>query len=487
MVDINDDERQALRQIDAFGYGEAQFLIMSLTTAGFYSLEALAYFAPGGGVTGPEFTEYAAQYYGVKHDGFWPTAILSLGEHWFIIGGFAGMILSDTRGRRPVILLAYATTALGAGMYACAGCYLMMGIGADLVLLGIGGGFTSAIAMCSECTPWKFRMPQRAIAVDVFNMTLCVASFVRLIPHELCFQSSSFLCSILTVFMGEPYEPRLRSLPILLLSSLWWGFAYLYLPESPVFLASVGRRGDAEVQLTRIGKLNGFTGELKFFRKRGAQRETPHSFVEKLEMVFSMSKRAKSAILLCLIIVFCKWRTLVELPGPPMFFSPITLGAWYDTVVYSLCIPIEFFALLNAVCFSRSRALSHACAFVALTMITYAALNPLPMPRNICAEVLLRCADFGLMCGVRVTLSVVYQCSVEIFPAWASVTGGSIIIGSGYVPQGLATFAMIFDAFGTGALRTYIEGMVLMSIGAACLAFPLHEGNWGAAGEKQSD
>lgn len=190
------------------------------------------------GITGPVVREYFGV--GTAEIGFLNTITFSATALGRIVTG----LVADRFGRRTLLMINLIIFAVGSLLCAIAPTYGFLAAARAIVGFGLGGEIAVAVVMVAE----HFAARHRGTAVGLVNVT--AAGFGNML-------APAFGVLVFTLFPGP--ERWRWVFALLFLPAVLVIYFRRYVPETPRFLASMGRVDEANTVITRLatGRLRG--------------------------------------------------------------------------------------------------------------------------------------------------------------------------------------------------------------------------------------
>mmetsp|Transcript_157749 Transcript_157749/g.278495 ORF Transcript_157749/g.278495 Transcript_157749/m.278495 type:complete len:489 (+) Transcript_157749:72-1538(+) len=440
--DIGQGANFAVQAIEAIGYGRFQVLICLLSTSAAYFTESFLV---------SSWKSAALEYFGLStiEDLGRGVALLELADDWTYYVGMICGFLADSMGRRWVLVRSLGVAMVASWVFSLTLGYRSMLVANIFWQVASGAMFTSGIALASECAPDDYKMVNRGIGIDTLNLSGMIIGIFGAIGTPL------FLLPLTDSpgLLASPTSPGLAALPAAVSNTILFPLLYLYLPESPVYLASVGRQKEAGEALHFIEKLSigseGYAGAMLPETTGSQERGTAWSVYERLRVVF-LTQYCRTFWFLFVFFLLVKSDDNELFPsGPPTFVA--RLGVWEIATIAAIRFVGEVFSVANATMFSRSVALGNAMVLYFAPPFVWI-LADFFRPGNFVAEAIAQIATVFYLLKNRVVLTIGYQLAVESFPTPAAVTAGAFIIQGNHLHKYW------------GELETYLFGSYAMPV-----------------------
>lgn len=376
------------------------------------------------------------------------VSVLFLGV---LIGNFLGGPFGDIIGRKPPIIVSFASNFA----FSVLSSYALgfFGLCFARVLLGIafGIGQPSAHSLLSEVTPSSWR---------IFMVTLSSCAFVVGQVYSCCL-----------MMMDDPLMhdldwrrlTRLGALPAVVMGCI----AALFLIESPSFLSTQGRNQEARDVLKQIRDANGSLHDVDF--------QPPHemagddqSLSIRFEVVFGCHLKATTWILVysCFMLNFIYYGSLYAFPqvlpdlesqGTPAM--QLLIGALWE-------LPGSFLGIWVGMRMDRKPSIKCYLFAVAMSFALFIAGARTQSSGG--ATALQRCALLAGFYGVKAFscagFAVVYMYVAEVFPTPARVTGTAVCLSVGRV-AGIVTPLVYEDLLvRTGGFATFFAVTMMLCL-----------------------
>mmetsp|Transcript_11455 Transcript_11455/g.25436 ORF Transcript_11455/g.25436 Transcript_11455/m.25436 type:complete len:346 (-) Transcript_11455:107-1144(-) len=263
-------------------------------------------------------------------------------------------------------------------------------------------------------TPRKWRVPMRAASEGLFDFGYTFAAFLSALQDPFL-KHISWTSLALTA-----------SIPpgVLALSTLAW------LPESPVFLASHGKHEEAKAVLMNIKRLNNKPDKSVDYEPPPRDKEALGG-MEQLRIVFGPRYRRITGILAYSTFVMCFFYYGGLYTQPQVMKGGHGLPPGWEIVVGG---PADLIGVIMAAVvaawFPRRVVLSFAMFMASLGIVCYGFAGARDSNMLI-MELMYHFGTMSFYWVPAMTLIVLGQLSVEVYPTPASSTGGSIAFGTG--------------------------------------------------------
>lgn len=346
-----------------------------------------------------------------------PTTLILAG---LLVGNAVCGYLADTLGRRPTLLYGLGLVTAAGAVGATVGSlkWLLW----SRFLTGCGAGLTMgpALVLMSETTPEAWRIWMQGVRGIGFELG-------RISVALLCVTQDPMLLELnwrqLTVFVAG------IALAFLVL-------AWMFVAESPVFLACVGQHGAAREGFDAMQKHNGVSVDIAYAPPTGpAERhERTLSLNEQLTIVFSpqfmcVTCAAMLASLSANVLsygdmyaVSKTFHSAAAMPSAWQFILQRSGAIFWNL----LCIPI---------CGALPRRAAVVASLVvgAFGSLSFAWSGSVAAPRSPLLEMCFQLSIHGIAFSTVLGFIAINQLAVEIYPRTAAGMGFAVIIGAGRV------------------------------------------------------
>jgi len=405
--------------VENVGFGKAQLLV--LFTGGAVLFNRGVHMCLMAVLTIP-----VAKDFGLNHN---QEGLLSSGMFTgMFVGTIASGYVGDRIGRRfPVCTSSIAVVVIGC-LSSIAGSFPML-LGMRFLLgLAMAFGDVPVTALFSEVSPPRWKIPMRAFAEAFFDVGYTYAAAL-----------ASFA------------DPNLRALEwkkLVLFASIPPGamglLAAIFLPESPVWLASIGRRSEAQRVFGVFKRLNGAEGARVDYADT-VEEKTGHSEPATQQLRIVLGPRFARTTLILAYIAF----TLNVFYYGGMYAQPqvmtkgkglapgweIVIGGPFDMVgIIAATIIAQVVARKPALCF--------ALVMAALSIFCFGFAGCTD-ERSTTLEIMYQFGVVGFYWVPAISFIIFCQLAVESFPTACSTTGGSIAFCAGRF--GAMAAPMIFE------------------------------------------
>mmetsp|Transcript_102390 Transcript_102390/g.186970 ORF Transcript_102390/g.186970 Transcript_102390/m.186970 type:complete len:520 (+) Transcript_102390:120-1679(+) len=435
--------------IEDIGMGPAQVFTFLLSAGGIWMCD------------GMEITVITVVTLAAAHD----LGVSGMYRGLLSTSAFAGLVvgiavsgrIGDTLGRKVPIVYSFAAVALLGLTTAVLPSFWGIILFRALLGFGMGFGMPPALAMVSETTPAEWRIPMRS-ATNIFFQAAGIATCV--------------IAGLEDPTLKEVNWRRLMAI-ITLPTACCGLLAHLFLLESPVFLASIGRHAEAERVFHWMSVVNGRPCKYNiagFSEKK--QLQGVLTFWEQMSIIFGKRYRyvTIAAMYGCFFINVVHYGhtyAIVQVTGKTTSMP----AAWLS--ILTSCFAIVA-SLIGGVVFQQLPRKEAACSSLVLALMSvccFSYAGSIPTPRSRFNELMFRLGVIGIPTAAQLGYIVYFQIAVEIYPPNASATGGSFVIGVGRI--GTVMSPMLFEAaqrFTRDWATFYYLLAVLSAIGVLLLA-----------------
>lgn len=336
-------------------------------------------------------------------------------------GCFLSTFLGDSFGRRVPIIASYFIVVVFNITMVLASSFGVILVARVGIGVAMGIGMSPSLAMMSETTPSAWRMAM-AGAKGVVAVGGCV--FVNIIA-----------------MISDPLLIHLEWRKLYLFCSLPSTFlcvgSFFFLPESPVFLASMGRHRGADKVLASMRQLNrrhDVSLDYNIHRGGGSHNSGALSFMNQIRVIYGpgLIKPSLVALLVNSAINLIQYSNNY---GEPLVltsgFAHLSLRPGQQLLMANCfgMLGLPFTILASWLCSRRN-----GITLCFVTVSTLTAMFAATVTSNHRSQLCDACFQIS-MCGLRIIFAVtwnfVHQFSVEIYPVAASATGGALAIGLG--------------------------------------------------------
>jgi len=359
-------------------------------------------------------------------------------EGWLSSGMFTGMFVGtiasgyvgDRIGRRfPVCSSSILVVVIGC-LSAVSVNFQMLLVMRFLLGLAMAFGDVPVTALFSEISPQRWRIPMRAFAEAFFDV------------------GYTYTAALAT--MGDPYLRSIHWKKLLLLASIPPGvmglLATIFLPESPVYLASCGQRQEAIRVFNVFRRLNGrpdvcvdYTGD----SQEKTHKTVALSAVQQLGIVFSRRLYRVTVILAYVAFVLNVFYYGGMYAQPQVMTKGKGLAPGWEIVIGG---PFDMVGILVATAvaqaFPRKHALCFSLVMAAVGIFCFGFAGSTEV-RSTFMEIIYQFGVFSFYWVPAMAFIVFGQLAVESFPTLASTTGGSIAFCCGRV--GAVSAPLLFE------------------------------------------
>lgn len=456
------DARTPEGVVEAVGFGRAQIVTLVLSAGGLHVCDGML-------MTG---MNTFARSMG-KDFNLGPQARAMMTMVMFI-GVFLGTasvgFFSDAFGRRRACLVAYSLCAVFAFLTAISNTYGMLVTVTGFLGIGIGLGFPPSIALLSEMTPARWRIPMRVLSTASYIMGhLVLLGFLALDDPYLHYNRWRLLMLIMSAFPAG-----------------LGACAYLWLPESPIFLAAACRDQEAEQTFAWMKACNRVDASISTAydkvneeKNKGPGSPRKLSGLQKLQALFAPERRQNT-----LALGFAIFSIQLTLYGT-MYAAPqimekastlVPVLQIFISVMTSLACAMVIGVIAQLI--PRRVAMTLACSLTAVVTFLFVMAGSKPKPRSALTQMLFQVGANGGGFTVQLAMVVGLQLSVELFPVEIATTGSSFVGGLGRF--GAVVAPQLFEALQRVGNWTHfyyllVVLLILGSFAAALIRPPAEE------------
>jgi len=336
------------------------------------------------------------------------------------VGIYGSGRFGDTFGRRIPTLLSLLGTAILGLICAVMPTYLSMMAARSILGVFMGFGMTPSAALITEVTPAKFRIVMRAASKGLSNF--------------------GGICICLAALFDDPNLTTLnwRKLMIVgaIFPAIFFVASYIFLPESPAFLASIGKESEARECVHKIGQLNGQVIDANLDLKQlvSQQTEAAMHWTTIFTHPFMFTTAAMTYLAFIVNVAqsgdsYAAPQILMEMEGG----SPAAVKMLMKTTVTTL------FAVacgLVSMRWSREFLMMLSFALLSASLCLFAVFASIGL--NAVASI----SSYCISCCAMSCTVFVYQQAVEIYPTAITTTGGAFIMGGGRIGAVVASLVV---------------------------------------------
>eukprot|EP00421_Protoceratium_reticulatum_P068905 CAMPEP_0168405608 /NCGR_PEP_ID=MMETSP0228-20121227/25227_1 /TAXON_ID=133427 /ORGANISM="Protoceratium reticulatum, Strain CCCM 535 (=CCMP 1889)" /LENGTH=488 /DNA_ID=CAMNT_0008419237 /DNA_START=126 /DNA_END=1592 /DNA_ORIENTATION=- len=347
-----------------------------------------------------------------NQEGMLPTGMFS----GMFLGTLASGYLGDRIGRRlPVCTSSIAVVLIGCCSAMCPG-FRMLLFSRFLLGFAMAFGDVPVTALFSEISPARWRIPMRAFAEAFFDLGYTYAATLSA--------------------WSDPYLRELTWRRLMLLASIPPGamglLAAVFLPESPVYLASVGNRQEAVRVFGVFRRLNGVPDVQVDYAPQPCEKQVEAvKFSERLALVFGARMHRTTLTLAYIAFVLNIFYYGGMYVQPQVMTKGKGLAPGWEIVIGG---PFDMLGICVATAIAqmvrRKAALAFALGAGACSSFAFGFAGAAG-DRSVFMEVIYQFGVFGFYWVPAVGFIVFAQLAVESFPTVASTTGGSIAFCAG--------------------------------------------------------
>jgi len=338
-----------------------------------------------------------------------------------LIGNLFSGYLGDAYGRRSAVMLCYPIIVLGSIVSSAAQNYGQLLVLRFIVGLGFGIGQPSAIAILTDLSPAKFRCLNQGLA-------------------QLAFAAGELFCCFI-IWYDDPQMENLNWRFMLLAGAapalLFWILSWVFLEESPSFLAATGQPEKAKAALDRIALMNGQAGVDTDFTAVAASERLS---LAKLKEI--CSRLTASLIFVCFSYNFLVYGAFTAFPqimaqllgkqGSPV--ADLAKGALVE-------VPCDVIGLVAGMVMPRKFALYVFFLGVGASSVAFA----------LGQGGLLLAGYYGLKGFPQIGSISLYILASESYPAEIRATGTATVLGTGRIGAFMAPVVYEYMTQSTGS------------------------------------
>lgn len=364
--------------------------------------------------------------------------------------------LCDKYGRRYLVLASYLNVFAFGFASSLAQSYFCLMTTNFMVGFGMGLGIPAWNALATEVTPRYYRIIMQA-------------------SGQLLFTFGEIFCAIL-LMMDDPTMDELHWRGLFQVAAvpgaIFFVIAFIFLHQSPAFLALAGRYQEARRVLRCMAQENfHHEADVDVNFKIAAPQESetgeqpPTSKSSQFGLLFG--KQLRSTTLVCLSTCFVAntvyFGTIYAFPQVLPGLGSNSGSAAVQLLIGALWeIPGITFAVLVGMSLPRKRVLKIGLYLNGAAAISFAIGTTTPL--GLLNEIFYHFGYYGIKCFIIILFITMYQYTSEVFPTALRGTGNSLVIGGGRVGAMAAPlfFEFFYETTGSHATYFYLMGMVCL-------------------------
>lgn len=431
--------------VEELGFGEAQLRILSLAAFGVYFCDGaqLALVSVVTTTTGQEFSLTGDQEAYVVM-----CAMLGL-----MMGSYFSGYIGDATGRRPMVVYCFGLSSAMGLLTAMAGSYRTLLCCRLLNGFAMGLGMGPSLVILSECTPERWRVWMRGGSKIAFELgRVFVAVLAAMDDPSL----QQLQWRQLHVWLAvPPFLCFLAALPLL--------------DESPVWLACVGRRDEAQQGFRLMQLRNGASvSNVDYLSPEGPESERL-AFREQLAIIFAPTFRLAtvSAMFACVcmnMVIYGDMYAVVKI-FPDMSVMP---AAWQIVERQIVAVGWALVMVLFADAVPRRTAMYTSMVIALVACYSFVLGGVQPEPRPLFFESLFEFGTNIMSMSTALALISIFQFAVETYPPTAASAGSACVIGTGRLGAMIAP--LLFEEVRRRSGKWYAFHLIVGSLsGAAAL------------------
>lgn len=245
--------------------------------------------------------------------------------------------------------------------------------------------------------------------------------------------------------MDDPHLIHLSWRRLFLLLSipagLLFAFAVAFLPESPVYLASIGRHSEARSTLAWLMSLNGLEDVKVHYRavSHVPEAESSMSLQDQFGCIFS-----KDLCYTTLVVTYASCCT--NLAAYTFVYAAPQVLAETSSTPAAIAMAISGFASFGIIFvlwivssnIPRKEGIKLSLALGIAVMLAFTLAGSHRQPRQAFWEAVYQISLDSFSASSTLGYMILFQIAIEIYPTCAAATGGSLIIGAGRLGSILA-------------------------------------------------
>lgn len=333
-----------------------------------------------------------------------------------LIGNIAAGPIADKYGRRPLLLISY----LGCFVFSLASSFMVdygsVAFFRFVVGLSVGLGVPPLNVIASEGSPSKWRVPVNCALWVLSCMGECYSGILVMADdpemHHLHWRRLVQFGAIPSLVFGIP--------------------AFIFMHESPVFLAQTGQTASAGQVIESMRRDNCLPIEQVAFRSPDVPYDPNRTFSSQWQMIWRGSLFVTSLVLMisCFTMCFVYYGALYAFPNilPQLAGAHAELGssAGFQLVMGSVCLMGGvILGCWFGVCMKRKPAMKVLWLVIICSISLF-----LAGVRNRESTVLWRVGYYGMKCFAGTQFVVIYTYAAEAYPTIVRTTGCAVAFGS---------------------------------------------------------
>jgi len=335
----------------------------------------------------------------------------------FMLGTCMSGYLGDHMGRKLPIVLGYAVTSLFG--FVCAACHQYGTLLCFRLCLGcgMGLGFGPGIALVSEITPIAWRMKMRVCQMVAFACGGCFVAFLA------AFNDATL------VHLQWRYLFVALAVPPAVLCVL----SCIFLPESPVWLASIGERSAAEHGFEKIKCKNGFPAcDTQYLAPEKIDSSSDLCIWSQLRLIFSSRYGLATCTYLFVALVLNLLIFGDQYAAPQILTKISTLEAgWQCLVKGIITVAINVMLFVVAEFFSPSTILALGLIMGASACLCLSIAGSTTDRSNFFHALIFQFGTNFTTGAANWGFAALYQLCVELYTTTIRTSGTAVVIAGG--------------------------------------------------------
>lgn len=394
--------------VEKLGCGEAQLRLLALAALGVYFCDGaqLALVSMVSATTGKEFNLTGDQ------EAYVPMCAM-IGV---MLGSYFSGYVGDLTGRRPMVVYCFGLSAMMGLLTTMAGSYRTLLHCRLLHGFAMGLGMGPSLVIVSECTPERWRVWMRGGSKIAFELGRVLVAVLAAMDDP---SLKQLQWRQLNVWLSVP--PLLCFLAALPL-----------LDESPVWLACVGKRDEAQRGFRLMQQRNGAPiSDVDYAPPEGSESE-PLAFREQLAILFSPTFRLATASATFASVCTCMVM-YGDMYAAVHIFPTVSAmpAAWQIVERQMVAVGWVLVMVLFADAVPRRTAMYTSMIIALIACYSFVLGGVHPTPRPLLFEGLFEFGTNIMSMATALAFISIFQFAIETYPPTAASAGSACIIGTG--------------------------------------------------------